>query len=88
MQTAPMTTRKLRARVTSTRDLLRQVAEENHRTLRELKPSDLSAEMWFKYRAMTQTIEGAGADAALLADLLGTLAELPAIKTALESKAA
>lgn len=77
MHTPVLTTQKLKARIDSTRELLRQLAQEADHTTRQIGPTELSAELWFRFRSLAQAIHNTAADADLLADLLATLINLP-----------
>lgn len=70
MQRELLTPEQIRARLVSTRDLLREIANETHQTQIEIMPEEMSAEAWYQYRELSLEISDAAAHAATLADTL------------------
>lgn len=62
-----LTPRKLHARLVSTRELLTELAQETHATLKELTSSEADTDTFFAYRKLAGAIQSAASDATLLA---------------------
>jgi hypothetical protein len=61
---------KVHAAISSTRDLLKQIAHETHRTLREIKYQDIDTTHLVNYGLLSEQLDDLAADAASLADQL------------------
>jgi hypothetical protein len=61
-----LTTKKLHARLTSTRDLLIDLSHETQSTVRALTLSELDPDTWFAYRKLADAIQNAANDATFL----------------------
>jgi hypothetical protein len=70
MQRQALTLEQLHTRLKSTCEMLREVAEETHRTQIEIMPHEMNAEDWYQYRDLSHKISDAAAHAAVLADTL------------------
>lgn len=58
---------QLHARLVATRDLLLDLAQENHATARQLTLRDFDADTWFAYRKLCDTLQNCARDATLIA---------------------
>lgn len=70
-----LTPKKLHARLIATRELLTDLAQETHATLKELTTSDADADTFFAYRRLADAIQSAASDATLLAASASTARE-------------
>lgn len=86
MPATPTTPRKLHTRLRSTHELLQQIANENLSTVAQLKPAEISAELWYRYRKLAEQIQTAAADAEALQEVLSSFAKLPAVPPAAKEK--
>jgi len=64
---AHLNPKQIHARLISTRDLLIELAQESHATLRTLTTSDTDADTWFEYRKLAASIQDCANHATLLA---------------------
>jgi hypothetical protein len=88
MPTQTTTIKHLHTRLQSTHELLRQIADENTAAVRQLKPTELSAELWFKYRRLSEQLSATAADTEALKEIIGNFAKLPSVQSALRRTAA
>ena len=62
-----LTPKKLHARLVATRDLLIDLAQESHATVKELTISDANPDTLYAYRKLADAIQATATDATLLA---------------------